>query len=142
MRSLPRLALGALAAAALAAAACSGISSPSSNTNQDFVSIPLSSLFGTINVHEFDVNKSSGEAVFTITALSPTPDAVLGLALGLTSGSGVDKVCLPTLGTTLNARLNQIAMQVAIQRGHYCVEVFAVSALTVDQTYTLRVSHP
>lgn len=119
---------------ALLASGCGGISSPSANTVQDFP--PTVWEVDHINVHQFDTTRS-GEYSALLTALAPS--AVLGLALGQVSGD----TCVPTPGLSGAAQVGQIALNGAIQRGHYCIEVYDfLGTLTVAQTYTLRVSHP
>lgn len=116
-------------------AACSGINDPSKNVNVDFT--------GTLeqnegDVFEFDVNKGNGEYTAQLTALAPDPSSGFSIYLGQV----VNGLCTPILGQQGTARLNQIALNSTIQKGHYCIQLFDLGFIPRAQTYTLHVSHP
>jgi hypothetical protein len=80
---------------------------------------------------------NGGEYSIKITALSPTPTAVL--LVGWFQGANCE--------STLDARpaaLNQLALSGLIyQKGPYCVGVSdSYGILTVAQNFTITVSHP
>jgi hypothetical protein len=124
--------------AALLASACSGVSDPSKNTNQDFTATVGP---GEGRVHEFD--SKTGEYSATIIALSPDTKAVFGIYLGQV----VNGLCTRIAGQINVAKLNVTALSGAINKDHYCMQVYDPGleggvTLPGAETYTLRVSHP
>jgi len=133
MRPLASIALASLLF--LTAASCSGINDPSKNTVVNFEDT-IDPLEG--NVYEFDVTTNNGEYSVQLTALSPDSSAGLSIYLGQV----VSGLCTPILGQQGTARLNLLALNSPIQKGHYCIQLFDLGVITRTQTYTLRVSHP
>ena len=126
----------ALAAAGFISFSCKGITSPSNNTVETFP--------GTLNpqgggAHPFTVSKT-GEFTVKLTALAPTSNALVGLAL--TAGNN-DGSCSTSVFQQNNfSSLNAQALGGQIFAGKYCILIYDVGAITVAQTYSLTVSHP
>jgi hypothetical protein len=125
------------AAVALSFAACSGVSSPSTDTTENFSGTldPLGTSFSL-----FSVSKT-GE--MSITLLSLTPRPVVGfvaLAIGVPSGSS----CQPLTGYIVSqAAVGNAYSFSQITKGSYCVLVADPSAiLTTSAAWTLRLTHP
>jgi hypothetical protein len=120
--------------AALGAVSCGGVTDPSKNR--------VDTLSGTLNPSENQclqqtVNVSNGgEYTVKITALQPTPTAVL--LVGLWQGAGcvalVNQSYLQLNGTPLAGPF--------YQKGTYAIQVADPGVLTVPQTFTITVSHP
>jgi hypothetical protein len=111
---------------------CGGVVDPSKNRTENFS--------GTLDLRGqrfFTVNiENGGEFSGKITALQPTPTAIVGLVWG--QGPNCE---IPLQNTT--AILNSPAIGGAIfQKGAYCVGIYDVGTLTVAQTFTISVSHP
>jgi hypothetical protein len=121
------------ALAALIAIGCGGVTDPSKNTVetlQGTVSPGERAIFRNLNVSK------GGEYSVKITALSPTPTAVLGVSWY--QGGNCDFLMNSNFAT-----LNQPALSGAIfQKGAYCLIVSDVGTLTVAQNFTVSVSHP
>jgi len=122
----------ALCVAGLVTISCGGVSSPSKNQQESFS--------GTLEVggiRRFPVNVSNGgEFSVKITALSPTPTAVVGVTWA--QGGNCEFVLQQNLAT-----LNTPALVGAIfQKGAYCVAIYDVGGISVAQNFTLVVSHP
>jgi hypothetical protein len=127
-----RFAAVALLLAGLLGIGCGGISSPSQNQQE--------TITGTLEVggtFRRAVNVSNGgEYSVKITALSPTPTAVV-LATWAQGGN-----CEFVLQQNI-ATLNTPALVGAIfQKGAYCVALSDYYGLTVAQNFTIVVSHP
>jgi hypothetical protein len=126
----------ALAAAGFITIGCNGISSPSNNQVENFP--------GTLNpqgggAHAFTAAKT-GEYTVKLTALAPTSNALVGLAL--TAGNN-DGSCSTSVFQQNNfSSLNAQALGGQILAGKYCILIYDVGTLTVAQTYTITVSHP
>jgi hypothetical protein len=119
--------------AGLITISCGGVVDPSKNTVEPFmgtVSPGGAPWFKTVMVN------NGGEYSIKITALSPTPTAVLGV--GWYQGANCEIALLSNYAT-----LNQTALSGAIyQKGAYCVAVSDIGTLTVAQNFTITVSHP
>jgi hypothetical protein len=112
---------------------CGGVTDPSKNTVDPFMGTV--SPGGPAWIRKLTVN-NGGEYSIKITALSPTPTAVLGV--GWYQGANCE-----IRGPENVASLNQLALSGAvIQKGPYCVVVFDIGYLTVAQNFTITVSHP
>jgi hypothetical protein len=80
---------------------------------------------------------NGGEFSAKITALSPTPTAIVGMAWLF--GPNCDQLIQQNSFSTLN----QPALSGAIfQKGTYCVAIYDIGTLTTTQTFTVTVSHP
>jgi hypothetical protein len=126
----------ALAVAASLAVGCHGITSPSNNTVETFNgTLAPQGGFG----HPFTASKT-GEYIVKITALAPTTNAFVGLALVAGNNDGT---CTTSIFQQNNfSTLNVQALGGQIISGKYCVLVYDVGTITTTQTYTLTVSHP
>lgn len=125
-----------LAVAGVVTFGCGGISSPSNNTV-----VPFS---GTLAPqggagHFFNVSKT-GEYTVKLTAIAPTSNALVGLAL--VAGNS-DQSCSTSVFQQNNfVSLNVQALGGQIISGRYCVLIYDVGGISVAQTYTITVSHP
>jgi hypothetical protein len=126
-----RLAVVVLVAAGIAAA-CGGVTSPSENDIELFSGTLA---VGGTNLHEFTADRN-GEFEVRITALSPDPDAVLGLIFGRLQNGACARL------QSNFAQLNIVALAGAITSGRHCITVADVGSLTAPANYTIRVSHP
>jgi len=131
-----RLMGAALVVAAVAAVGCHGITTPSSNTNDQFS--------GTLQAkggksHFFSVGKT-GEFTVKLTAWGPNTNLLVGLAL--TQGNNDGTCSTAALQQNNFSSLNVQALGGQIFSGKYCVLIYDVGTLTTDQTYTITVSHP
>jgi hypothetical protein len=89
--------------------------------------------------HFFNVSKT-GEYTVKITALAPTSNALVGLAL---VAANSDQSCTQSIFQQNNfASLNVQALGGQIISGRYCALIFDVGGISVPQTYTITVSHP
>jgi len=126
----------ALAVAGCLTIGCGGISSPSNNV--------MDSVTGTLLpqgavTHPFSVSKT-GEYTVKLTALAPTSNALIGLALVVGNNDGT---CTTSVFQQNNfSSLNVQALGGQIISGKYCVLIFDIGTITTAQTYTLAVSHP
>jgi hypothetical protein len=130
--------LASLSAASLALllASCGGIANPSENRVDVFSGVVPPG--GQGQPHAFSVDKT-GEISVRLTALSPTPSAVVGTQLMQSSGGN----CNLFYGRDNFTGLNRDVLQLPISKGNYCVIVFDANNLLLQaQTYTLQVSHP
>ena len=121
-----------LALATFFAASCGGVTDPSKNIVDN---IPGTLDPGQTKCASVTVN-NGGEYSVKLTALQPTPTAVLvlGWYQGATCG-------FPILSNY--ARLNELALSGAIlQKGAYSVSIGDPGTITVTQTFTITVSHP
>jgi hypothetical protein len=115
------------------AGACKGVIDPSDNQIREFTgTLPV----GGQKTHDFNVGRN-GEFEVKITALTPNPDAFLGLAYGPI----VNGQC-SAYPPNYFAQINRIALAGPITSGPYCLLVFDVGSLAQPANYTLRVSHP
>jgi hypothetical protein len=125
-------AIAAAVLAGLVAIGCGGVTDPSKNQSETFTGAltPGGRWNQTVNV------SNGGEFSVKLTALSPTPTAVLGMVWA----QGAN--CELTL-QSVYASLNQQALAGAIfQKGAYCVLVYDPGTLSVAQNFTIIVSHP
>ena len=126
----------ALAVAGCLTISCGGIQSPSNNV-VDTANGTLAPQGGTS--HFFSVSKT-GEYTVKLTALAPTSNALIGLALvaGNNDGSCTTSIYQQNNFSSLNVQ----ALGGQILSGKYCVLVYDVGTITTAQTYTIAVSHP
>jgi hypothetical protein len=119
--------------AGLVTISCGGVVDPSKNTVEPFMGTV--SPGGPPSVSHVTVN-NGGEYSIKITALSPTPTAILGI--GWYQGANCE-----IRGPENIAGLNQLALSGPVyQKGPYCVLVYDLGYLTVAQNFTVTVSHP
>jgi len=130
MRSLALLIL----AAALVSPGCGGVTSPSQNKQESFPGTLQPG--GIWRSPSIDV-QNTGEFSVKITALSPTPTAIVGTVWA--QGGN----CEIALQQNSFSQLNTPALAGAIiQKGAYCVGVFDSVGLATAQNFTIAVSHP
>jgi hypothetical protein len=118
--------------AALTAVGCGGVTEPAKNNVENFSGTlqPGGNWLQTVTVN------NGGEYSVKITALSPTPTAVLLLIWAQGANCEIPQ-------NSGYAQLNQSALFGPIlQKGAYCVAVSDPGLLTVAQNFTLAVSHP
>jgi hypothetical protein len=126
----------AIAAAGFITIGCHGITSPSNNTVDTFP--------GTLNpqgggAFPFTAART-GEFTVKLTALAPTSNALVGLALTFGNNDGT---CTTSAIQQNNfSSLNAQALGGQMIAGKYCILIYDVGTLTVAQTYTITVSHP
>jgi hypothetical protein len=133
MRNLRKaLVVGLVAGTSLALPAC-GISTPSSNTVENFSG---SLAVGGINSHEFRAGRT-GEIEVTVTELSPES----GVFIGVGYGQMISGQC-QLISRYDFARVGQLAMSQPISSGQFCAFIYDPGSFTQTNTYTLRVSHP
>ena len=132
-----RIQLALVVAAALALSACGGVTSPSSNTVENFTGT-LSINVGDTKIHTFSASKT-GELSVVIQSLTPTPATTtyFGVYLGLSQNGG----CSVYQSNTF-AILGQQALGGTINSGNYCVMIADVGYLRNTTQYSLKVSHP
>jgi hypothetical protein len=127
------LSIAAAVLAGLTAIGCGGVTDPSKNTVQPFSGVLEPG--GRVPFTNITVN-NGGEYSVKVTALSPTPTAVLSVAWF--QGGNCE-----LLVSSNFAYLNQPALSGAIfQKGAYCLLVSDIGTLTVAQNFTVTVSHP
>jgi hypothetical protein len=128
-----RFAAAVLAMAGLLTVSCGGIIDPSKNTVDSFSGTLVPQAPGIQN--KVNVN-NNGEYSVKITALSPTPTAVVGVDLYF--GPNCESLVNRNLGA-----LNQPAFSGLIQqKGTYCVYVYEAIPLTAPLNFTVAFSHP
>jgi len=134
MLTMPRLIAAVAVAASLAA--CGGVSSPSSQTQDNFS--------GTVDPvgqssNNFSVGKTSE---LSVTLVSLTPRPVLGF-IGLAIGQPVAGGCSPFGAYVVaQAAIGQTYALGQVQKGSYCVLVIDGNGiLTTTATYSVRVVH-
>ncbi len=134
MLTMARL-FGAVAVAA-SLAACSGVASPSTQTQETFTGSvdPIGQ-----SSNNFSVGKTSEMAV-TLVSLTPRP--VLGF-IGLAVGSPVAGGCAPYGAYTVTqAAIGQTYALGQVAKGSYCVLVIDGNGiLTTTAAYSVRVVH-
>lgn len=124
----------ALLVSGLLSVAC-GITTPEDNQ--------LDSVSGTVAVnggtsyHPFTVKKN-GEIFVTVSSLTPTPQASIGMAVGLVSGSA----CSP-----LNGYIRAVIVGIRVEfgylnKGDYCWLIYDPGTITADTAYAATISHP
>ena len=138
MRSV---ALALVVAAGLCAACSKGstsgtVSAPSTTRTTDTFS-------GTVQVggtvfHSFPVSKT-GSTDVDLTAASPPPTIVMGLALGTPGDAG----CTPLAGASSNVVAGSTPQITGLTTaGTLCVQIRDVGQQTAPVTYTVTVTHP
>lgn len=127
----------AAVAVAVSLSACGGVSSPSTQTTEDFS--------GTLDPQGqsfkiFSVSKT-GELQFTLQSLSPRP--VLGfisLAIGVPSGSVCQALAQYYVPQAVVGTTTPLG---SIVKGSYCVVLADSNSILAGQvSWTLRLSHP
>jgi hypothetical protein len=113
---------------------CGGLTDPSKNKIDRFTDVVPND--GQGPVHPFTASKT-GELSLKLTALSPTPSAVVGIVYGQPTGGGCGYLTSNDI-----VGLNRETFQFQIQKGSYCIQVYDSGYLTVAQNYTVEVSHP
>ena len=138
IRAMPKF-LYMLAGVALAASltACGSVSTPSSETTEEFSDTltPQGQIFRT-----FSVSKT-GEMQMTLTNLTPRPVVgFIALAVGVPAGSA----CSPMPGYIVSqAAVGQQYSFGQITKASYCLLVAdANAALTQNAAFTVRFTHP
>ncbi len=134
MLTMARLIAAVAVAASLAA--CSGVSTPSSQTQEQFT--------GTVDPlgqssNNFSVGKTS-ELSMTLVSLTPRPVlGFIGLAIGQPAGTG----CSPYGAYVVaQAAIGQTYALGQLAKGSYCVLVIDGNGiLTTTATYSVRVVH-
>jgi hypothetical protein len=136
------VALALVVAAGLGAAACSKdttsgtVSAPSTVRTTDTFSgtVPIG---GTV-FHSFPVSKT-GSSDATLTAASPPPTIVMGLAIGTPGDAG----CTPLAGASSNVVAGSTPQVTGVTTaGTLCVQIRDVGQQTAPVTYTVTVTHP
>jgi hypothetical protein len=127
----------AVVAVAGSLAGCSGVSTPSSETTEEFSDtlVPQGQVFRT-----FSVGKT-GEMLMTLTTLNPRPVVgFIALAVGTPAGSS----CSAIPGYIVSqAAIGQQYSFGQVVKGSYCLLVAdANSALTSNAAFTVRFTHP
>ena len=134
MLKMARLLAAAVVATSLAA--CSGVSSPSSQTQDTFT--------GTVDpVGQSSSNFSVGKtSELSLTLVSLTPRPVLGF-IGIAIGQPVTGGCSPYGAYVVaQAAIGQTYALGQMQKGSYCVLVIDGNGiLTAAATYSVRVVH-
>ena len=129
-----RFAAAVLAMTGLLAASCGGVIDPSKNTVETF-SGTLTPL-GPGAAQKVNIG-NNGEFSVKITALTPTPTAIVGLEWDFGAN------CEVAVQRNNFATLNQPALSGLIQqKGTYCVVVFESVALAAPLNFTVTISHP
>jgi hypothetical protein len=118
--------------AGLVALGCGGVTDPSKNQTETF-SKTLE--VGGQWIQPVNIN-NGGEFTVKLTALSPTPTAVIGMVWG----QGAN--CELPLQRTLAALNQQVFGGPILQKGAYCVAAYDPGTLSVAQNVTVTVSHP
>ena len=129
-----------LAAAALATISCGGITDPSQNQTETFAgTIAPVALGGTGQgpVHHFNIN-NNGEYTVKVTAMTPQFNNFFGVALA--TGDN----CSVLAGQNTLANVGGQALSGAVfQKGGYCLVITDIyNLMTVNENYTVTVSHP
>jgi hypothetical protein len=129
-----RFAAPVLAIAGLLAASCGGVIDPSKNTVDSFSG--TLSPGGSPQVKTWNIG-NNGEFSVKITALTPTPTAIVGLELDF--GSNCEQPFQRNNFSTLNTTAISGLIQ---QKGTYCVVIFESIALAAPLNFTISFSHP
>jgi hypothetical protein len=123
-----------LAMVGLLAAGCGGVIDPSKNTVDAFSGTLTPQ--GTAQVKTLNIS-NNGEFSVKVTALTPTPTAVVGLELDF--GSNCEQPIQRNNFSTLNVTALSGLIQ---QKGAYCVVIFESIALAAPLNFTVSISHP
>jgi hypothetical protein len=125
------------AAISLAAPACSGNGSgtlPSTVTETFSGTVPV----GGSDYHDFTVN-SEGAVNVTLTTAGPPSDVVMGLAVGLPTGTS----CAPLEDASIHtAAGTSIQLPGLVTASTMCVVVSDIGNDTAAVNYTVTVAHP
>jgi len=131
--------LGIAVVVAVIAASCGGVVDPSKNQIETFtgtvvvgkgVILPTN---GSINIAK------SGEIAITVTNLTPTVPG--GTYFGIGFGQSISGQC-SLISANQFATVGVAAINGPIQPGTYCVVIADQGLFTVDENFTLTVSHP
>jgi hypothetical protein len=131
----------ALAALLTLVAACGGSSSSSATTPSP--ARTTESFSGTVAVagsafHSFRVS-ATGQTEVTLTAASPPPAVVMGVALGTVDDAG----CTRLAGGTVNTAAGTTPQLAGLTSpGTLCVQIRDVGNQTAPVTYSVSVTHP
>jgi hypothetical protein len=124
------------------AAACNSNSGPTTSPAPSAPSV-TETFTGTVPVggsdsHQFVVAQG-GEVDVTLTAAGPPATIFMGIGLGAPSTA----TCPHTFGELRSVQAGpNIAGNVFLNAGTYCVDVFDVGNQAVPVTYTVTVAHP
>ncbi|MEQ1868711.1 MAG: hypothetical protein ABL961_01660 [Vicinamibacterales bacterium] len=125
--------IATLAMAAALSTACK-LSTPQDNTvDQVSGTIPV----GGADFKTFDATKN-GEIQITVTTLTPTPSASLGMYLGVP----VSGACALYGSYYASVVANRTVEFGYVNKANYCVQFYDTGALTVPTEYTAKISHP
>jgi hypothetical protein len=133
----------AAAVAALAVGACSNNNNTNGTVSAPTVTRTTDTFTGTVAVggsdfHSFPVSKT-GSTDVTLTAASPPPNVVMGLAIGTASDAG----CTPLSGASGNVVAGQTPQITGVTTAStLCVLVRDVGQQTAPVAYTVTVTHP
>jgi hypothetical protein len=129
-----RFAAPVFAITGLLAAGCGGVIDPSKNTVDPFSgTLTPGGPFQTTKVNV----GNNGEFSLKVTALTPTPTAIVGVELDF--GANCESIVQRNNFATLNATAINGLIQ---QKGTYCVVVFESVALASPLNFTVAFSHP
>jgi hypothetical protein len=87
-----------------------------------------------LDSHPFTVSQR-GDVIITLTAVDPLTSAYFGVGIGTQSGSNC------TIGGVTSTIQLGTYTGGTEPAGNYCVAIFDVGYLSVDENYTLTVSH-
>jgi hypothetical protein len=127
---------------ALAVSAC-GNDSTSGTISTPTVTRTTDTFTGTVqvassNFHSFPVSQP-GTTDVTLTAASPPPTVVMGLAIGTTGDGG----CTPLAGASANVVAGPTPQLTGLTTaGTLCVQVRDIGQATGPVSYTVTVTHP
>jgi len=131
-----------IGASALAAAACHN-DSTSGTVSAPAVTRTTDTFSGTVQIgsavfHSFPVSRTGATDV-TLTAASPPPTVVMGLALGTPGDAG----CTPLAGASGNVVAGSTPQITGLTTaGTLCVQIRDVGQQTAAVSYTVTVTHP
>lgn len=130
---------GIALAVALVAAGCSHVIDPSQNKVETFTGT-LKASSGT-GQQTPNINVSStGEVVVTVTSL--TPSVPLGTFFGVILGQVVSNQCA-TFQNNQFSTVGTAAIDNQITPGTWCIVIYDPRGIfTVDETFSVKVSHP
>jgi hypothetical protein len=131
--------LGAAVLVSAIAAACGGVVDPSKNQTETFTdTIPKGS--GVILPKSGSINiTKSGEISVTVTSLTPTVPS--GTYFGVGLGQSISGQC-SLISANQFAIVGSAAISGPIQPGTYCLILADQGLFTVDEVFSVTVSHP
>lgn len=130
---MPLRLIALLTVAGLLSGACQ-LATPSNNTVDDIVgTIPL----GGSDYKEFQIKKN-GELQITITSLTPTPNASLGMAIGQPSGGS----CILISGYLAPMVANRTQEFGYLTKGTFCLYLYDTGQMRDNTSYVGKISHP